>query len=106
MTYKNIYVASYEPNRLFSLHDFTFHDFEHQFEPGTLLERGEPERYVELAEMSEKEKEKFTENGELEALLSKIIFDSCTGKIVYDVAWWAMPFNQFQYGFTTFHFEV
>lgn len=106
MTYENIYVASFRKNELFSLHDFTFHAFEHEFEPGALLERGEPEEYAELVEMSQEEKDKFTDNKPLGKLLNEVIMTENKGKIVYDVAWWAMGFNRFMRGFSDMHFEV
>lgn len=106
MAYENVYVASFRENELFSLHDFTFHSFEHEFEPGTLLERGEPEQYAELVEMTQEEKDKFMANDELSKLMDDIIVKENTGKIVYDVCWWAGPFNNFMRGFSDFHFEV
>lgn len=111
MNYDNIYVASFNKNEIFSLKDFTFHEKDHEFEAGEVLkmENGGLEyAYPENKDnhLTEDQKEVFDNNKELSKLLDDVILKNCTGKIVYDVAWWAMPFNRFMRGFCNNHFEV
>lgn len=111
MTYDNLYVASFNKNEIFSLKDFTFHAKEHDFEAGEVLKLendvlvyGCPENKDN--ELTEEQKEVFDKNKDLGKLLNELIVKNCTGKIVYDVAWWAMDFNRFMRGFGNRHFEV
>ena len=111
MNYDNIYVASFNDNEIFSLKDFTFHAREHDFEAGNVvkLENGVLDYAYpdnDENELTEQQKEEFDNNKELGKLLNEVIVKNCTGKIVYDVAWWAMPFNRFMRGFCNRHFEV
>jgi hypothetical protein len=116
----NLFVVSHLPGKLFSLDTFTFVDNDaprEVYDPsnddyhaynlpgcGNVLKK-ENGVYT-LVELTEDEKEAFTENDELSKVLRAHIVAENTGKIVYDVAWWACPFNLFQQGFSLFHFEV
>lgn len=104
MNYDNIYVASFNKNEIFSLKDFTFQPKEHDFPPGQVvkLEDGVFQEH----QLTEQERDTFTQNKVLADILNKTIIDNNEGKIVYDVAWWAGDFNNFMYGFCDRHFEV
>ena len=108
MKYENLYVASYNPNEVFNLQNFTFKNIIHQYEPGEVikLENEVFSQYNLNNELSEEEKKEFDNNNELLKLINEIITKKCTGMIVYDVAWWAMGFNRFMQGFCNRHFEV
>jgi hypothetical protein len=105
MNYENIYVTSFNANEIFSLQNFSFKEFDHDLEPGELISL-ENNSLTILEGLEESEKEKFTKSKILEKILNDLITKYCTGKIVYDVAWWAMDFNTFMYGFSNRHFEV
>ena len=116
----NLFVISHLPGKLFSLDALDF--VENTIDPklyevdvnhgvtfnlpglGMVFKKdGDTWTHFNLLD---EEKEKYSELPGLAEALAKHIDDTCTGMIVYDVAWWAMPFNMFQEGFTTFHFEV
>lgn len=112
---KNLFIVSHLPGKLFSLDALDFVD--NNIDNSVYLEEGlEADDYFgwvfrkdgntwTKVELTEEEREEISTT-ELAKVLDKHIVDTCTGMIVYDVAWWAIPFNRFQYGFTTFHFEV
>lgn len=54
-----------------------------------------PDGSFEDFELDVATKTQLTDDPELIACLDKMVIDSCTGKIVYDVACWAMNFNDF-----------
>ena len=116
----NLFVVSHIPGKLFSLDTFEFVDNptaaaldpdEHDEactwgvpNLGAVLRKDGDDFTV--VELTQEERAAFTVNKDLVAALNAHIIATCTGMIVYDVAWWAMPFNQFQQGFSDLHFEV
>ena len=115
----NLFVVSHIPGKLFSLDTFDFVDntadlsaFDNTDEAETwevdrigLVLKKDGDTFTKV-ELTEAEREAFNDNEELGKALNAYIIATCTGMIVYDVAWWAMPFNAFMQGFCDRHFDV
>jgi hypothetical protein len=117
----NLYVVSHIPGKMFSLDTFEFVDntadpliYDPEQEgsnatfgvPGCGMVLHKKDEVFTSVELSVAERELFTYNKDISKVLNDHINDCCTGMIVYDVAWWAMPFNTFMEGFSDRHFEV
>lgn len=102
----DLHVGYLEENKLFRVSDYSIIDLPAGlvFEHGAVFERvGDVFTRIEL---TEEQKREFSQDEALRKHLNELIVSSCTGKIIYDVAWWAVYFNQFVEGFTYLHFEV
>lgn len=103
----NIFVASHNKDKLLHLQDFTFHEIKPdiEIEVGSVLKQDE-KGVFDYHELEESTIYELSENERVVKFLDNIISEECSGKIVYDVAWWAMDFNTFMQAFTKRYFDV
>lgn len=103
----NIFVVSHNKDQLLHLQDFTFYEIKPniEVEVGSVLKRDENGNF-DYYELDENIIDGLSENEYVVDFLNNIITTECSGKIVYDVAWWAMDFNTFMQAFAKRHFEV
>ena len=106
-TLENVYVVSHDSGKLFNIKDLTLVDekLPDECDAGLVVKKM-PDGSFEDFELDAATKTQLTDDPELIACLDKMVIDSCTDKIVYDVAWWAMDFNDFMEGFCNRYFQV
>lgn len=103
----NIFVVSHNKDKLLHLQDFTFHEVnpDIEIEVGTVLKQDDNGKF-NYFELDKSIIEDLSQNEFVIQFLNDIISSECSGKIFYDVAWWAMDFNTFMQAFANRHFEV
>ena len=104
---ENVYVVAHTKGQLFHLKDLTFVSglFDEECDAGWVMKRNADGGFDNF-ELDKAVKAQLTDDPDVIACLDKVVIDYCTGKIYYDVAWWACDFNEFMEGFCNRYFEV
>lgn len=110
----NLFVMSHIQGKLFSLDTYTYVDGSIPKElqngdgndgEGSVVKKLSDGTFESVI-ISDEDKNIYSHDENLRTILNATINESCKDMIVYDVAWWAMGFNNFMRGFTNHHFEV
>lgn len=106
-SFESVYVVSHDNGKLFNLKDLTMTDetLPEECDAGWVVKIN-PDGTYEDFELDEATKSQLTDDPMVIECLNQLVVNYCTGKTVYNVAWWAMEFNTFMEGFCNRHFEV